>query len=497
MGTTGQSKRMEAIQLAVTGADLGMKYCSHIQDIGWQDWKTGDNISGTTGQSKRVEGIRIELTGNNAQNYDLYYRAHIQNYGWLDWAANGTEAGSEGLSLRMEALEIVVVSKGAEAPGKTDRPFVSQNKAAAPAAPPAPESVSPASLSYAAHVANIGWQNSVTNGKTTGTTGRSLRMEAIKIQFGSGTDNGIKYRSHVANIGWQNWVSNGAVSGTTGRSLQMEAIEIKLTGNAASNFDIYYRAHVADYGWLGWASNGAPAGTSGLSIRMEALEIVVVNKNAGAPGSTSNSYIDAIVPAGSLGVDVSEWNGSNDWNAAKNAGVKFAFLRCAWGWEGIDRYGKKAGDIDARFEENYQRVRAAGIPVGVYLYSYALDVEEAKKEADFALKILKGRHLDLPVVFDIEDKTQTGFSVSKTTDIVVAFCEKIKAAGYKPMVYSYYSFLNNKIDYNRIASYPVWMAHHSSSTDYPKRYEFWQYTSSGYINGIGGVDLNKAMVNYK
>lgn len=81
-------------------------------------------MSGTTGQSKRLEAIQIKLTGDMSNKYDVYYRVHAQTYGWLDWAKNGTSAGTEGLAKRLEAIQIVLVEKGGKAPGNTSNPFV-------------------------------------------------------------------------------------------------------------------------------------------------------------------------------------------------------------------------------------------------------------------------------------------------------------------------------------------------------------------------------------
>lgn len=112
-GSTGQSKRLEAIQIKVSGVEgLGIKYKTHIQNIGWQDYKTDNQVSGTTGRSLRLEAIQIVLTGNQADNYDVYYQVHVQNYGWLGFAKNGEMSGTSGLSLRLEAIKIYVVPKG-------------------------------------------------------------------------------------------------------------------------------------------------------------------------------------------------------------------------------------------------------------------------------------------------------------------------------------------------------------------------------------------------
>ena len=97
-----------------------IRYRTHVQTYGWQDWVTDGEASGTSGESKRLEAIRIELTSEMADQYDVYYRVHAQSFGWLGWAKNGEEAGTSGYSKRLEAIEIVLVEKGGEAPGNTD-----------------------------------------------------------------------------------------------------------------------------------------------------------------------------------------------------------------------------------------------------------------------------------------------------------------------------------------------------------------------------------------
>jgi len=96
----------------------------HVQDYGWMDWASNDAMSGTSGQSKRLEAIQIRLTGAAADAYDIYYCVHAQNTGWLDWAKNGQSAGTAGFGYRLEAIQIVLVAKGGPAPGMTARAFV-------------------------------------------------------------------------------------------------------------------------------------------------------------------------------------------------------------------------------------------------------------------------------------------------------------------------------------------------------------------------------------
>jgi len=281
-GTSGQSKRLEAIRIKLNGISGGIEYKTHVQDIGWQDWVQDDALSGTSGQSKRLEAIRIRLTGEAANIYDVYYRVHAQNVGWMDWAKNGESSGTAGFSYRLEAIEVVLVKKGDPAPGATAVPFVG---------PSTPEPIGD-TVSYKTHVQDIGWMDYVSNGDTSGTSGQSKRMEAIQIKL-QNMAGGIEYRTHVQDYGWMNWVSNDALSGTSGESKRLEAIEIRLTGEAADKYDVYYRVHAQNFGWLDWAVNGGSAGTAGYSYRLEAIEIVLVPKGYPAPGPTDTAFMQA------------------------------------------------------------------------------------------------------------------------------------------------------------------------------------------------------------
>lgn len=271
-GTSGQSKRLEGINIKLQNLSGSVEYQTHVQDIGWQGWKSNGVMSGTSGQSKRLEAIKIKLSGDAANKYDIYYRVHAQDYGWLGWAKNGESAGSEGYSKRLEGIEIKLVKKGGAAPGSISRPFVCKT------------------ITYQTHVQNIGWQAEKADGEVSGTSGQSLRLEAIKIKLGSSIDGGLTYATHVQDIGWQSFVSNGQLSGTSGQSKRLEAIKINLTGNATKQYDIYYRVHAQNFSWLGWAKNGQSAGTAGYSYRLEAIQIVLVPKGGNAPGSTTNHY---------------------------------------------------------------------------------------------------------------------------------------------------------------------------------------------------------------
>ena len=123
------------------------------------------------------------------------------------------------------------------------------------------------------------------------------------------------------------------------------------------------------------------------------------------------------------GIDVSKWQGAIDWEKVKQDGVDFAILR--------EGYGKEnPNQVDKRFEENYKKAKAAGISVGVYHYSYADSVEDAKLEAEFCLKNIAGKQLEYPVVFDIEDKEQLKLTNQQRTNLCKAFCETIEKRGF-------------------------------------------------------------------
>lgn len=139
-------------------------------------------------------------------------------------------------------------------------------------------------ISYRTHVQSFGWQNPVTNGVMSGTTGKAKRLEGIEISVSGNKNLGIQYATHCQTYGWLPWSANGEMSGTTGEAKRLEAIKIQLTGADKDKYDVYYRVHAQSYGWLGWAKNGEPSGTAGYAKRLEGIQIVVVKKNEKAPG---------------------------------------------------------------------------------------------------------------------------------------------------------------------------------------------------------------------
>lgn len=265
---------LEAVRLILPASTKGnVKVRTHVANVGWQDWvaTNASAFAGTVGKSCSIEALQIKLEGAVAQDFDIWYRVKSKSFGWSGWAKNGTSAGSEGYGNAVEALEVRLVHKGDKAPGATANAF------RAPL------------LTYSAHVQNKGWMASVYENTVAGTTGKGLRLEALRFSLKPAAGSGdIQVRTHVQNIGWQGWTSGTA--GTTGKSLAVEAMQIRLTGDAAKKYDVWYRVHSADFGWLGWAKNGASAGSVGYAKAVQAFEIRLLPKGSKAPGSTANSF---------------------------------------------------------------------------------------------------------------------------------------------------------------------------------------------------------------
>ena len=295
-GITGQSKRMEAVNINLENATVSgsIEYRTHCQTYGWLGWAKDGELAGTVGLSKRLEAAEIRLTGEMAKSFDVYYRVHCQTFGWMGWAKNGEPAGSAGFSKRLEAFEIRLVPKGGAAPGSTANAFVSAEEQQYEEETDAGEGL----VRYCTHVQTYGWQDYVSDGQMSGTSGESKRLEGIRIRLNDQKYSGnIQYRTHVQTYGWQDYVQNGAMSGTEGEAKRLEAIRIRLTGEMADHYDVYYRVHCQTFGWMGWAKNDAPAGTAGYSKRLEGIEIRLVTKGGAAPGSTEDAFREYKAPA--------------------------------------------------------------------------------------------------------------------------------------------------------------------------------------------------------
>lgn len=197
------------------------------------------------------------------------------------------------------------------------------------------------------------------------------------------------------------------------------------------------------------------------------------------------------------GIDVSSFQGNINWQQVKEAGVDFAMIRL--GYRG---YGTGAILLDDYFEANIKGATAAGIEVGVYFFSQAISEEEALEEANFVIEHLKGYNINYPVAYDMEaiphDTARTdNLTGRQITDHTIAFCEAVKAAGYKPSVYSNRRWLVLKLDLTKLTAYDTWYASYVSYPDYPYNFTMWQFTDSGSVPGItGDVDINISFKDY-
>ncbi len=192
-----------------------------------------------------------------------------------------------------------------------------------------------------------------------------------------------------------------------------------------------------------------------------------------------------------LGIDVSSHQGEVDWQQVAEDGVEFVMLRL--GYRG---YGTGSVNLDSRFEENVVGAVKAGLHVGVYFFSQAVNVEEALEEADFVLAELKPFNIDLPVAFDWET---IGTSKARTDDVTgeeltklaEAFCSEIEQAGYESMIYFYLDLGYKQYDLSALTDYQFWLCEYARKPSFYYTFSMWQYSKTGTFPGISGqVDLN-------
>lgn len=198
------------------------------------------------------------------------------------------------------------------------------------------------------------------------------------------------------------------------------------------------------------------------------------------------------------GIDVSKYNGDINWAKVKKDGVDFVIVRV--GYRGYGKSGTLC--TDPNYKANIEGALAAGIKVGVYYFTEALTTDEAREEAKFCISKIKDYNITLPVAIDYEYPTDgknpigrmynAKLTKTEATANVKAFCAAVKKAGYTPLVYANKSDLSSLINGKTIGNtYKVWLANYTTKTTYANSYEYWQYTSSGKVNGITGkVDCN-------
>ncbi len=208
-------------------------------------------------------------------------------------------------------------------------------------------------------------------------------------------------------------------------------------------------------------------------------------------------YVENGEETGIFGIDVSKYQGDIDWQKVKDAGVGYAILRA-----GNRGYG--TGEIveDEYFGAYLEGATAVEIPVGAYFFSQAVNAEEAVEEAEFVLAAIEGYDVNYPIVFDMEEISESpnrtqALTAAEITDIAIAFCRRVEEAGHTPMIYGNVSWFLAKMEWDRLDGYAKWFAQYRPQPYYPYQFEMWQYTPRGTVDGIeGDVDMNISFVDY-
>ena len=221
----------------------------------------------------------------------------------------------------------------------------------------------------------------------------------------------------------------------------------------------------------------------------EAEEDTAINDaELNADGTESNRRLDD--EDALFGIDVSKWNKEIDWESVRAAGVDFAIIRCGY-------RGSKTGALveDPYFKKNVEAAEAAGIKVGIYFFTQATNEIEAVEEASMALMLCRNYKLALPIFIDTEgaggNGRADGLGVETRTAVCEAFCRTIENSGFNAGVYASKNWFINNLSTENLSDYTIWLAQYSREATYDGRYDLWQYTSAGTIEGIETrVDLN-------
>ena len=260
--------------------------------------------------------------------------------------------------------------------------------------------------------------------------------------------------------------------------------EIEASKLAGYGFDVT-STETVEYQYTGWQN------IDGATYYYDPATHQPVTGNQVIQGNVYTFGADGALNRTARGIDVSKFQGSIDWNAVKADGITFAIIRC--GYRG---YGSGALVEDSTYRANIRGAINAGLKVGVYFYSQATNEAEAVEEASMVLSLVSGYSLPLGVYYDTEKVAgDTGradtISAAQRTACAVAFCETIRNSGYSAGVYSYASWFYNSLNFANISKYNIWIAQYRDTLNFSYKYNIWQYTGSGHVNGISKpVDMN-------
>lgn len=207
-------------------------------------------------------------------------------------------------------------------------------------------------------------------------------------------------------------------------------------------------------------------------------------------------YVDENGNRSQKGIDVSKYQGDIDWEKVAADGVDFAMIRV--GYRG---YGTGTLVEDEYFKQNVQGALDAGVDVGVYFYTQAINTEEAVEEAEFVLQLISGYDIAYPVAIDteaVDSSSRTDqMTAEERTNVCKAFYDRISEAGYNAMIYTNINWLMTNLDPTALGDYDKWLAVYWSAPIFPYKFQMWQYTASGKVDGIeGNVDMNAGLFDY-
>ncbi len=255
-------------------------------------------------------------------------------------------------------------------------------------------------------------------------------------------------------------------------------------------YDIFYRAETsAQYRYTGWQNLDGKTyffDKSGNKVTGEQV-IQGAKYNFNSDGSLNTG-------SGILGIDVSTWNGNIDWNQVKNSGVSYVIIRTGF-------RGSTQGALveDAKFKQNIQGATAAGLKVGVYFFTQAINEVEAVEEASMVLNQIRNYKISYPVFIDVESSggRADGLDSATRTRVINAFCQTIQNSGYRAGIYANKTWLNQKMNVSALSGYKIWLAQYNTQVTYGGRYDMWQYSDKGKIPGIStNVDMNLSYMGY-
>ena len=322
----------------------------------------------------------------------------------------------------------------------------------------------------------------VNNGKVTGVKAGTVTITATLVE------NGNETKSATCKITVKEAVGLKTQSGADVYVLKGDKY-VKATAADYDKADTKFYIYTDVYKYQGWQTiDGKTYYYTSENKKVTGEQVIMGAKyifdNDGVLKSTT----------GIMGIDVSKWNGNIDWAQVKASGVNYVIIRCGY-------RGSSQGALieDPKYKANIDGATKAGLKVGVYFFSQAIDEVEAVQEASMVLSLVKNYKISYPIFLDVEASGGRADNISKATRTAVckAFCQTIQNSGYTAGIYANKSWLTGKIDTSQLGNYKIWLAQYASAPTYTGRYEMWQYKDSGSVPGISGhVDLNLSYLGY-